>query len=104
MISEDLVVKGKNFRPYQGVQDLKEGTVIGYDFGPRFDKKTGKQWDAGRKHGIDHVGVIVMNPVTKQLEYRESAGGVGVRTLTIPQFVERYPKRAKKTFVSDYAR
>ena len=97
MTSEDVTTKGKNFRPYQGEQDLREGTVVGFDFGP-------KKHDVGRKIGIDHTGVILMNPQTKKLEYRESVSGVGVRTLTIPQFLKKYPNRAKQMFVSDYGR
>lgn len=97
MTSEDVTTHGKNFRRFQGVQDLQEGTVLGFDFGP-------KKHDKGRKIGIDHTGVIVKNPSTNQLEYKESVSGTGFRTLSIPQFLQKYPNRAKQIFVSDYGK
>lgn len=95
MTSEDLTTHGKNFRQYNGPDDLKEGTVIGFDFGP-------KKHDVGRKHGIDHTGVIVKNPQTNELEYKESVSGTGFRTLSLPAFLQKYPNRAKQMFVSNY--
>lgn len=95
MTSEDLTTHGKNFRQYNGPDDLKEGTVIGFDFGP-------KKHDVGRKHGIDHTGVIVKNPQTNELEYKESVSGTGFRTLSLPAFLQKYPNRAKQIFVSNY--
>lgn len=97
MTSEDVTTHGKNFRRFQGPQDLQEGTVLGFDFGP-------KKHDKGRKIGIDHTGVIVKNPSTNQLEYKESVSGTGFRTLSIPQFLQKYPNRAKQIFVSDYGK
>lgn len=97
MTSENVTTHGRNFRQFNGPQDLKEGTVLGFDFGP-------KKHDKGRKIGIDHTGVIVKNPSTNQLEYKESVSGTGFRTLSIPQFLQKYPNRAKQIFVSDYGK
>jgi hypothetical protein len=68
---------------------LKNGDVIGLDGGF-------KNWDAGRKTGIDHIMIIIENPNDKKLYFCESQGGSGVKIQPIEKGVESYNKYAQK--------
>lgn len=94
MTSEEIVTGAKNFRPLSSPQDLKEGTVLGFDTGQ-------KSFDKDRRYGIDHTGVIVKNPKTGQLEYKHSAGSTGFETLSIEQMLTKY-KNANNIYIGDY--
>lgn len=84
--SEEIVKNAPNFRKFNGkTEDFTEGTVIGFDTG-------NTSFDAGRTYGMDHVGVIVKNPQTGELEYTHSAGSTGVTTMSIPQMLAKYKK------------
>ena len=70
--SEDLMTGSNNFREVSIVDigSLREGDVVGFDHGKKY-KANGVQWDAGRKYGIDHIGIVVYNYNTgiKEMEY-----------------------------------
>lgn len=102
-VSEDLVVNANNFREVSNVDpgSLREGDVIGFDHGPKYSKD-GTQWDGGRTYGMDHIGIVVYNYNTGQLEFAESVSGTGVKFTPIIKAMERYNKRAKRKFIGDY--
>lgn len=92
--SEEIVKNAPNFRQFTGnTGELKEGTVIGFDTGH-------KSFDAGRKYGMDHVGVVVKNPYTGNLEYTHSAGSTGVATMSIDKMLSKY--KNAKIYLGDY--
>lgn len=92
--SEEIVKNAPNFRGFSGnINDFSEGTVVGFDTGST-------SFDKGRKYGMDHVGVIIRNPQSRQLEYTHSAGSTGVKTMTIPEMLKKY--KNSRIFLGDY--
>lgn len=67
---------------------LKEGDLVFMDTGVRgFDK--------GRKHGIDHVGLVVKNPNTGKMELHESVGGTGFKRTNLDEALNYYTGKGK---------
>ena len=89
--------------------DLKEGDVIGTDDGP-------KDFDRGRKYGIDHILIVIRNPNTNLLEIWECTGPSiskyndkkansfgSVKRTPIEKKVAILNKEEKHIYVSSYA-
>lgn len=93
--SEGLLTGSSNFRQYSDKDSLTEGTVVGFDMGA-------KSYDKGRKHGIDHVAVVIKNPQTGQLELSESTSGKGVISRPLNDALNNYKKRAKSIYIGEY--
>lgn len=81
--SNSLVEKSNAVRQTLSIDTstLQEADVIGSDNGPRY-KPDGKQWDANRKTGIDHIAVVIKDP-NGALWLAESHGGKGVNIRTL---------------------
>lgn len=93
--SESILTGSSNFRKLTGNESLQEGSVVGFDLGS-------KSYDKGRKHGIDHVGVVIRNPDTGELELSESTSGKGVINRPLKEALEQYQKKAKSVYVGEY--
>ena len=52
-------------------------------------------FDKGRKHGIDHVGLVVKNPNTGKMELHESVGGTGFKRTNLDEALNYYTGKGK---------
>ena len=67
---------------------MKEGDLVFMDTGVR-------SFDKGRKHGIDHVGLVVKNPNTGKMELHESVGGTGFKRTDLNSILDYYTGKGK---------
>lgn len=92
--SEEIVSNASNFRQFTGdMSSIKEGTVIGINSGYR-------PWEGPRKYGIDHVLIVVKNPMTGKLETKSSSGSMGFHTEPLEQSLKTYGKY--NIYLGDY--
>lgn len=96
--SENLMIRSNNFRQASiplNSAFLMEGDVIGIDTG-------NYEFDKGRRYGIDHIGIVVRNFNTGELELAESTRSTGVIFRPISQGIARYNKISRKMWIGDY--
>jgi hypothetical protein len=79
---------------------LREGMVIGEDNGPQFDAK-GRQWDAGRFKGIDHITMVVRDPHDGKLMISQSRGGEGVEMIPLDRYLQSKQSRGVELYATD---
>lgn len=93
--SEAIMTGSTNFRRYSGEEELPEGTVVGFDMGPR-------GYDKHRDIGIDHVGIVIRDPNTGELQLSESVSGKGVINRPLKEALLDYKKRSKSMYLGEY--
>lgn len=79
---------------------LREGMVIGEDNGPQFDAK-GRQWDADRFKGIDHITMVVRDPHDGKLRISQSRGGEGVEMIPLDRYLQSRQNRGVELYATD---
>jgi hypothetical protein len=80
--------------------NLREGMVIGEDNGPKFDAN-GRQWDAGRYKGIDHITMVVRDPHDGKLMVSQSRGGEGVEMIPLDRYLQSKQSRGVALYATD---
>lgn len=80
--------------------NLREGMVIGEDNGLQFDRQ-GRQWDAGRYKGIDHITMVIRNPHDGQLMISQSRGGEGVEMIPLDRYLQSKHSRGVELYATD---
>ena len=76
------------------LSNMKAGMIIGIDSGER-------GWDAGRTHGINHIGIVYADTETGKLTFAESKGGKGVTTTDLSTWLERAHQKGYDLFAAD---
>lgn len=95
--SENIMTRSNDFRLVLNLTEsiLREGDVVGFDRGSY-------SFDKGRKYGIDHIGIVVRNYNTGQLEFAESVSGAGVRFKPLSQIIPKYNATSKKIYLGNF--
>jgi len=75
--------------------DLRHGDLLFEDTGD-------KTWDKGRKHGIDHVGMVIQGK-DGNLMFFQSDSSRGVNIMPLNQAIQEFDKKAKRRYVGRYS-
>ncbi|MCB1839023.1 MAG: hypothetical protein KDI61_02005 [Alphaproteobacteria bacterium] len=76
---------------------MKAGMIVGIDSGD-------KGWDAGRTHGINHIGIVYADSETGKLMFAESKSGSGVTTTELSEWLDRAHSRGYNLYATDVVR
>ena len=95
-IYEQATEKFSGFSSFAEIAgDLSHGDLLFIDTGD-------KTWDKGRKHGIDHVGMVIQGK-DGNLMFFQSDSKRGVNIMSLSQAIQEFDKTAKKRYVGRYS-
>jgi hypothetical protein len=95
-IYEKATEKFSGFESFAEIAgDLRHGDLL-------FEDTGNKTWDKGRKHGIDHVGMVIQGK-DGNLMFFQSDSARGVNIMPLSQAIEEFDRKAVRRYVGRYS-